>query len=124
MVKRFFDKGANKTRIGFLTAFSLLLLSFILTYISTQKVIEQAGWIDHNNKVTHQLDKALNSILGGESSFRQYIISGSPQAFNDYEQSVTRTDTALSKLKLLFLSREQQDHVVTLQTLLDQKHVQ
>jgi signal transduction histidine kinase len=122
MVNRFFDKGANKTRVGFLAAFILLLLSFILTYISTQKVIEQAGWIDHNNKVTYQLDKALNSILKGELSFRQYIISGSVQEFNEYEQSVTKTDTALSNLKILFLSREQQNNVAKLETLLDQKH--
>ena len=123
MVNRLFDKNANKTRIGFLTAFVLLVVSFILTYISTQKVIEQDSWIDHNNKITHQLDKALNSILKGESSFRQYILTGDDDVLVDYENSVMHTDSAFNYLKTLFLSKGQHAHIDTLHALANQKFV-
>ena len=122
MINRVFDKNVNKTRIGFLTAFILLFLSFILTYISTQKVIQQDRGIDHNNKVTHQLDKALNSILNGEASFRQYILTGDLSTLEDYEKSITGTDSAISNLKLLFLNKVQLNHVDTLQGLIKVKY--
>lgn len=121
MVKQFFDISANKTRIGFLTAFFLLAVSFILTYISTQKVLQQAGWIDHSNKVTNKLEKVLNSVLKGESSFRQYIISGDSLALKDYDKSVIVSDSAVSELKLLFTNKVQQSYVDSLKALINQK---
>lgn len=117
-----FEISANKTRLGFITAFILLLVSFILTYISTQKVIEQAGWIDHNNKVTHQLDRTSNSILKGESTFKQYIITGDSVALAEYKRSVLRTDSALSDLKSLPLNKFQKDHVNNFQVLIHDKY--
>ncbi|MEO6820753.1 MAG: ATP-binding protein [Ginsengibacter sp.] len=123
MGNKLFDKRANKTRIGFLAAFILLLVSFILTYISTQKVIEQASWIDHNNKITHQLDIGLKSILKGESSFRQYIIGRDAMALIDYEESVKSTDSAFHHLKSLSLDRLQKRNVDSFQALCEIKYV-
>ena len=121
MVNRLFDKGAYKTRFGFLAAFILLFVSFILTYVSTQKVIEQAKWIDHNNKITHQLDKTFNSILKGETISRYYLITGDTQALTDYEETVKKSDSALSNLKNLLLGKVQKAYIDTLQHLSDQK---
>lgn len=122
MVKKFFDKIANRTRITFLAAFLLLLISYILTFISTQKVITQDYWIDHTNQIIHNLDNVLASVNKGESAFRGYIISGNQQLLDEYGQSEIDTYDTFRNLKDLMLANsEQEGKLDTLHQLIDEK---
>lgn len=122
MVRSLFDRKANRTRIGFFTAFLLLLISFILTYISIQKVIKQADWIAHNNLITHELDIILSHVLEGESSFRTYIISDNPKQLTRYDNSVKDVDTSLTSLEKLSVGNiTQKDNLNSLRNLLAAK---
>lgn len=98
MVKRFFDRIAYHTRIGFIAAFLLLALSYVLTYVSTQKVIEQARFMTHTNTVIHDLDNVLGFMTGAESSFRGYVIGKNPGLLNDYRESVQNVDSTFKKV--------------------------
>ncbi|MEO6134235.1 MAG: ATP-binding protein [Ginsengibacter sp.] len=100
MVK-IFDKIANRTRIGFLGAFLLLLLSYILTFISTNRVIEQNNTINHTNRIIHDLDNILGFITHAESSFRGYILSDNEDFYDDFKESVAKTDSSLKVLNEL-----------------------
>jgi signal transduction histidine kinase len=122
MVNKFFDKIANRTRITFLAAFLLLLFSYILTFISTQKVITQDYWINHTNEIIHNLDNVLAYVNKSESAFRGYIISGNQHLLDEYGQSEIDTYNTFRKLKELVNDNdEQQGKLDTLHGLIDQK---
>jgi len=122
MVRKFFNKIANRTRIGFLAAFVLLLISYILTYISTQKVITQDHWINHTNEIIHNLDNIRGYITKGESAFRGYIITSDNQFLDEYAQSKIDTYNTFRTLDSLTIdNKEHQDNLDTLHGLIDQK---
>jgi CHASE3 domain sensor protein len=115
MVRKFFNKIANRTRIGFLAAFVLLLISYILTYISTQKVITQDLWINHTNEIIHNLDNIRGYITKGESAFRGYIITNDNQFLDEYAQSKIDTYNTFRTLDSLTIdNKEHQDNLDTL----------
>ncbi|MDQ2718917.1 MAG: CHASE3 domain-containing protein [Bacteroidota bacterium] len=124
MVNNLFDKIANRTRIGFLAAFVLLLISYILTFISTQKVITQSYWINHTNEVIHNLDNVLGYLTKGESLFRGYIITSDKKLLNEYGHSEVETYNAYKNLKSLTTDNiGQQRNLDTLHNLIDEKFI-
>lgn len=124
IVRSLFDKIANRTRMGFLAAFVLLLISYLLTFISTQKIIKQDYWINHTNEVIHDLDKVLGYITKGESAFRGYLISNNKSLLDVYGQSEIDTYDAFRKLKLLTAENlQQQKNLDSLLQLIDQKFI-
>ncbi len=123
MVKNFFDKIANRTRIGFLAAFFLLLVSYILTFISTQKVISQDYWINHTNEVLHNLDNVLSSITGSESALRGYLITNDKNLLTIYGQSEIDTYNTLRVLTTLRVDTSQRKDMDTLRDLIDERFV-
>jgi len=124
MVINFFDKIANRTRIGFLAAFVLLVISYILTYISTQRVIVQDYWINHTNEVIHNLDNLMGNTIKAESAFRGYIITNNKKLLDQFGQSEIDTYDSFRDLqKLTAENREQQKNLDTLHYLIDQKFI-
>jgi signal transduction histidine kinase len=122
MVKNLFDKIAYRTRIGFLAAFLLLLISYILTYVSTQKVVTQDYWINHTNEVIHNLDNILAFVTKGESAFRGYLISGNSKLLDVYGQSEIDTYNSFHSLKKLTAdNKKQQRNLDTLHQMIDDK---
>ncbi len=93
------SRGANQIRFGFLAAFMLLLLSNILSFISTSKVNEQAMWVNHTNKVIHDLDNLLSFVTRAESSFRGFLIDKQKSQVQIFNQSVQRIDSVIMVLK-------------------------
>lgn len=91
--------GANQIRFGFLAAFILLLLSNILSFVSTSKVNEQAVWVNHTNKVIHDLDNLLAFVTRAESSFRGFLIDKHKSQVQIFNQSVQRIDSVMLVLK-------------------------
>lgn len=92
-------KGANRIRIGFLAAFILLLLSNLLSFVSTSKVNEQSAWVNHTNKVIHDLDNLLSFVTRAESSFRGYLIDKDKSQIEIFNQSVQRIDSVMNVLR-------------------------
>lgn len=123
MVKKFFDKIANRTRIGFLAAFFLLVVAYILTFISTQKIITQDYWINHTNEIIHSLDNIVGSINKGESLYRGYIITGNVQLLAQYDQSIKSTDSSVASLNVLVGDNDSQlKNLETLRVLIKEKY--
>ncbi len=122
MVKILFDKIANRTRIAFLIAFVLLLISYVLTYISTQKVIIQDYWINHTNEVIHNLDNIRAYFIKGESSFRGFLITGNKNLLDEFGQSELDTYNTFRTLKALTKDNAgQEKNLDTLHNMIDQK---
>lgn len=102
MVKRLFNTIATRTRAGFFAAFFLLFISYLLTYLSTRKVLSQNYWLNHNTQVAHNLDNISSFITKSESAFRGYALTGNKSFLVDYQENIDNTDSTISELKKLF----------------------
>ena len=74
MLASLIDKIADKVRWGYLTAFILLLISYILTFYSSQQVSNQQEMVSHTTNVINTLDDLISEIREAESAVRGFII--------------------------------------------------
>ncbi len=101
MIKNFVDKIADRIRMGYLAAFLLLLISYVLTFSSTQKLINQASWVNHTSEVIHDLDNVITFVTRSESDFRGYLVTNSRYLLADYYRSRHNADSTLKRVKNL-----------------------
>lgn len=108
MVKIFLDKIASRTRLGFLIAFFLLILSYFLTFLSTQKVINQANRVNQTNRIIHDLDRVLNYVIHGESAYKGYLLTKDSVLLKKYESNTSLADSTLKVLKIKVIDNKEQ----------------
>ena len=124
MIKNFVDKIADRIRMGYLAAFLLLLISYVLTFSSTQKLINQANFVNHTSEVIHQLDNLIASITRAESDFRGYFGGRNKFLLNDYYRSRNTTDSLLNAVKKLTGDNTaRQSNIDSLSKLIKQKFI-
>ena len=122
MLTSFIDKIADKIRWGYLTAFLLLLLSYILTFYSSQQVSNQQERVHHTNTVINTLDILSSELKDAESSIRGYFITADELFLNDYYKSPAIIDSTLQHLKSLTNDNKmQQARLDTLSVLIKKK---
>ncbi|MEO6637464.1 MAG: CHASE3 domain-containing protein, partial [Ginsengibacter sp.] len=122
MIKNFVDKIADRIRMGYLAAFLLLLLSYILTFTSTQKLMDQASWVTHTNEVIHDLDNVLAAVTKSESAFRGYIITNDKNLLNDYYKARICADSTFERVnKITADDSLQQERLTALRAMMDEK---
>ena len=103
MIKNFVDRIADRIRMGYLAAFLLLLISYILTFFSTQKLISQANLVNHTSEVIHDLDNIMAFVTRCESDFRGYLVTNSRAILADYYTTRNNADSIVKKVKNLTL---------------------
>ena len=87
--------GINKNKvIGFITAFFLLLLSYLLLFINTNKLAEQAQWIDHTNKIINTLEYLASEYKSLELNFRGFMGLRTNDEKIKYQVSAKHVDSA------------------------------
>ncbi|MDQ6757955.1 MAG: CHASE3 domain-containing protein [Bacteroidota bacterium] len=96
-----FIKLGDKVRWGYLTAFILLLISYILTFYSSQQVLNQQNWVNHTDEVKNTLDDVLSEMKDGESSFRGYLVIKDERFLDDYYKAPRLLDSTINKLRLI-----------------------
>lgn len=121
MVNNIFDRIANRTRIGFLAAFVLLLISYILTFFSTRKMISHANEINHTNTIIHDLDNVLSFIAKSEATLKGYIITKEPNYLASFKENAKVTDSVMTLLSNLSTQDEQKARLGNLKRLVQQK---
>ena len=70
MLASLIDKIADKVRWGYLTAFILLLISYILTFYSSQQLSNQQERVSHTTNVINTLDDLISEIREAESTLK------------------------------------------------------
>jgi signal transduction histidine kinase len=95
------DKIADKVRWGYLSAFLLLLSSYVLTIYTTQKLIKQANWLTETNAYINTLDKLFYSLKDAESSFRGYLLSKDEKFVDHVNQDIAIIKIAFADLDRL-----------------------
>jgi signal transduction histidine kinase len=95
-------------KLGYLTAFILLLLSFLIAYYTNQRLFKNAEIVDHTNRVIANLEYMLSEIKDGEIGSRGYILTGSKYFLDPYYGSKRRTDSVLKILEGLVADNPKQ----------------
>ncbi len=62
---------------GFGLSLLVLIISSVASYISIQKLSNQAEWVNHTNVVIQKAEKAFSLLKDAESGQRGYLLTGS-----------------------------------------------
>jgi len=100
-MKRIIDKLKihNRIRVGYGTAFFLLLISYIVTLIANRQLLNQAAFVDHTNKTITHLESILSAVKDGETGLRGYVIIRDSSFLTPYYSSKRRVDSTYALLK-------------------------
>ena len=122
MIKNIVDRIADRTRWGYLAAFIILLVSYIVSFVSTQNLMKQSALVNHSNDVIHGLDNIVGYVTQSESAARGYLITDHRELLLKYYKSNYNADSALKSLK--FLTKDnpiQQGNMDSLKVLINDK---
>jgi len=122
MIKNIVDRIADRIRWGYLAAFILLLVSYIISFVATQKLMKQSALANHSNDVIHGLENIVGYVTQGESAARGYIVTNERNLLLKYNSSRNRADSALQNVKALTVDNpNQQRNMDSLRTLINDK---
>ncbi|MEO8861272.1 MAG: CHASE3 domain-containing protein [Ginsengibacter sp.] len=122
MMKNFVDKIADRTRWGYLGAFIVLLISYIISFVSTQNLMKQSRLVNHSNEVIHGLDNIVGFVTQSESAARGYIVTNEKSMLVKYNKSMENADSALQTLQQLTKDNpDQQKRLDSLKVLIHNK---
>lgn len=124
MIKNIVDKIADRTRLGYLAAFIILLSSYIVSYVSTQNLLKQSNLVNHSSEVIHGLDNIVGLVNQCESAARGYIITNKKNLLSKYITTRSNTDSAFKYVKFLTADNpEQQLNMDSLNFLINDKFI-
>ncbi len=105
--------------VGFGLALLILIVIGIVSYQSTNQLVESAGWVAHTNQVLEGLDDLLARITEAESGVRGYVITGEDGYLQPYEAALPSLDQTVQRLRQLTAdNRNQQQRLDRLEPLI------
>jgi signal transduction histidine kinase len=112
-----------RVRVGYGTAFFLLLSSYLLTLYANSKLLTEATLVDHSNKIIIETEGLASNIKDAESGFRGYLLMKDPRFLFPYQESRHAIDSVYAAL-LTETGRDQEEHsdLATLRRLIDKKY--
>ena len=87
-----------RVKVGYTSAFILLLISYILTLYGNSQLMKQTAWIKHTNKVIRNLDGLASGMKDAETGLRGYINTKDSSFLLPYKNSFAIVDTNLTDL--------------------------
>jgi len=111
-----------RIRVGYGTAFFLLLSSYLLTLYANSELLKQARLVDHSNKIINGVESMLSSLKDAETGFRGYLLMNDRKFLTPYIQSRQTVDSTYnSLLQETAVDHEEHSELATLQRLIDKK---
>jgi signal transduction histidine kinase len=112
-----------RVRVGYGTAFFLLLSSYLLTLYANSELLKEALLVDHSNKIIIETESLSSDIKDAESGFRGYLLMREPRFLYPYQESRHATDSIYNAL-LAETTRDQDEHsqLATLGRLITKKY--
>jgi signal transduction histidine kinase len=92
-------KLENKIRLGFGACFLLLTIAFLVSIISTNKLLRQIQLVNYNSWIMQTLDNLASAVKDLSSSTRGFILTNQPQQIKQYRQAMGKTDTLTRQLQ-------------------------
>ena len=120
-----------KIRLGFISAFVLLLAMAASTFWTVASFNARAGWVDHTQEVQRRLERLVALLADVESGSRGYVITGNPTFLEPYHTARDLVGNELTELDALTSgSPQRQDDLIRLRPLVaaklatSQRHVE
>ena len=112
-----------RVRVGYGTAFFLLLSSYLLTLYANSELLKEAVLVDHSNKIIIETESLASAIKDAESGFRGYLLMHDPRFLFPYQESRHTTDSLYDAL-LIETTHDQDEHseLATLRRLITKKY--
>ena len=122
-MKRIIDKLKihNRIRVGYGTAFFLLLISYIVTFFANEKVLSQIKFVDGTNSTIIQLERVISYIKDGETGARGYAFTRDAKFLDPYYNSKAKVDSCFVVLTKQVNDTLQVKNLQQLHLLTDQK---
>src|SRR5579863_6762160 len=88
-----------RIRMGYLVAFFLLLVSYLLTLYANLGFLNESKMVNHTHRVMLNTEHLLSSLKDAESAFRGYIVVKDSAFLKPYYQSRALTDSFFNAVK-------------------------
>jgi CHASE3 domain sensor protein len=86
-------------RVGYGTAFLLLLVSYLLTQYNNSELLKEAKLVEHTNKIIVDLEGLMSSIKDAETGIRGFIIMKDPLFLSPYKKSKPLVDSLMGRIR-------------------------
>ena len=98
----------GKIRAGYIGAFFLLLISFLLSMFANRELIKNSTIVAQTHKVISSLDLMLSKVKDGETGFRGYLVTADEKYLDNYYGSQKSADSRYREIKLLVADNKTQ----------------
>lgn len=112
----------SQIRVGYGSAFFLLLISYLLTLYTNRQLNSQAGFVDNSNKVIATIEAILSDVKDAETGLRGYMLTGDQRFLEPYYTSRAMVDSDYMRLRK-YIPRQglQSERLDTLLKLINKK---
>lgn len=116
------SKLAGRIRIGFITAITLLFISFLLTFYTSNQLIKQANSINRTKDILNNLEFLISYTKDGETAMRGYLAFNNTVFLEPLKNGHGRADSVLRVLKHITRDEESQEKIAKLKKLVDRRY--
>jgi signal transduction histidine kinase len=108
-----------KIRWGYLIAFLLLLISYVLIFYTISKQVKESGWVTHSYTVINNLESIKAQLIDAETGVRGYILTKEVRFLKPYNSGSKKVMPLYIELvKLTGDNEEYQNQLVLMEGLL------
>src|SRR5215510_1006820 len=90
--------GSFRVKAGFSAAFLLLLISYVLIFVTFQQFLKRTRWIEHTDLVINNLETLYSYLNESESAARGYIILNDADKLQNFYAGTKRIDSLLKNI--------------------------
>ena len=111
----------RKIVLGFAAALTVLLLVTTTAWWNVARFKDTQRWVGHTREALSRIDQALSDVLRMQSSSRGFVLTGSEEVLEPFNQGSAGLTESLAELDRLFAdNRRQQERLVRLEPLVAQ----
>jgi signal transduction histidine kinase len=114
--------GSFKVKSGYLTAFLLLLFSYLLIFYTLQQLLKKSERVEHTATVINTLSLLMSNLNEAESGARGYVIKNDEEMLQKFYSTTKNIDSLTKSLEALTSDNiVQQRNTDTLKMLIQDK---
>lgn len=91
----------KKIKAGYFSAFILLLISFLLSVSSTNKIVKQSKWTSEKNEIIIQQEILLSALKDMETVYRGYLLMNNKETLDLYYKGKMQADSSIKMIAYL-----------------------
>src|SRR5215469_11884488 len=111
-----------RVKTGYLTAFLLLLVSYLLIFVALKQFLRQNKWVEHTDLVINRLETLSSYTNEAESAARGYVLLNDTDHLQTFYSTTKKIDEILKNIDSLAPDNTiQQKRADTLRMLINEK---